>query len=73
MAAVTIFLVPIVLLSSFLEGRILGRDNVTERESIESAANVAVEALNSIRTVQGLGMESHFIKHYIDSLEISHR
>jgi hypothetical protein len=58
---------------AFMEGRVLGSDNVIEKESIEKSCNIAVEALNNIRTVASLGAEGRFIEMYRDALEDAHR
>ncbi len=58
---------------AFLEGRVLGSDNVIEKESIEKSCNLAVEALSNIRTVASLCGEKRFLELYINALEDSHR
>ncbi|ODM86847.1 Multidrug resistance protein 1 [Orchesella cincta] len=38
--------------------KVMNSDNVIERDSIESSCNIAVEALNNIRTVASLGLKN---------------
>lgn len=73
MAAVTFLFVPAIIYISFLEGKVMGSDNVVEKESIEKSCNLAVEALTNIRTVASLGAERQFLKMYEEALEQSHR
>lgn len=73
MAAVTIVFVPVMLYISMMEGRVIGSGNVVERDSVESACNVAVEALSNIRTVASLGVEEEFMKMYAEALTDAHR
>ncbi|ODM95433.1 Multidrug resistance protein 1, partial [Orchesella cincta] len=73
MAAVTIVFVPVMIYISFVEGKVMNSDNVIERDSIESSCNIAVEALNNIRTVASLGAEEQFMEMYEEALAASHR
>jgi ABC-type bacteriocin/lantibiotic exporter with double-glycine peptidase domain len=73
MSAVTMLFVPIVIYGAFLEGRMLGSDNIVEKESIEKSCNLAVEALSNIRTVASLCVEKTFMGLYAKTLEDSHR
>lgn len=73
MAAVTIVFVPVMFYISFIEGKVMNTDNVIERDSIETSCNIAVEALNNIRTVAGLCAEEQYMQMYEDALAASHR
>lgn len=73
MAAVTIVFVPVMFYISFMEGKVMNTDNVIERDSIETSCNIAVEALNNIRTVAGLCAEEQYMQMYEDALAASHR
>lgn len=73
MAAITVLFVPVVMYVSLMEGKVLGDENVAERDSVESACNVAVEALSNIRTVASLCAEEPFMEMYEESLLVAHR
>ncbi|ODM90920.1 Bile salt export pump [Orchesella cincta] len=73
MAMVTIVFVPVMIYISILEGKLMWSDNVIERDSIESSCNIAVEALNNIRTVASLCAEEQFMEMYEEALAASHR
>ncbi|CAL8070816.1 unnamed protein product [Orchesella dallaii] len=73
LTAVTIIFVPIVMYTSFLEGKVMGSNNVIERDSIEASCSLAVEALNNIRTVASLCAEKQCMRLYEDALAEAHR
>ncbi|XP_035709895.1 ATP-dependent translocase ABCB1 isoform X2 [Folsomia candida] len=73
LSAVTMLCVPVMMYAAFMEGRVLGSDNVIEKESIEKSCNIAVEGLSSIRTVASLCGERRFMELYSEALADSHR
>jgi len=73
LSGVALIFTPVMLYVAFIEGRVLGAENLVEKESIEKSCNLAVEALNNIRTVASLGAEERFMELYHEELSESHR
>jgi ABC-type multidrug transport system fused ATPase/permease subunit len=73
MGAVLCLFVPLAICSTMIEGKVLSSSNITEKKAIENAANIAVETLDNIRTVQSLGVQLKFMELYQQSLGEAHR
>jgi len=66
-------LFPLLLLGTFFEMKItLGVDTV-EKSAFEASAKLAIEAITNIRTVAGLGCETHYADRYIRLLLQPHK
>ncbi|XP_054723912.1 ATP-dependent translocase ABCB1-like, partial [Uloborus diversus] len=70
---VVLAFVPLVLLAAFLEGRIVRGQAEGERAATEGASKVAIEAIESIRTVAALHQEDTFYHHFHDALLEPHK
>lgn len=69
---VTTAIVPFVLLSTYLQGKILMKQNGLERKGLQLSAKVAMEAISNIRTVASLNREQTFHDRYMSSLTGPH-
>ncbi|XP_030388573.1 multidrug resistance protein homolog 49 isoform X2 [Scaptodrosophila lebanonensis] len=69
MTLLTLVTIPVVCFTIFLESRFVESSARAEREAIEHASQVAVEAIANIRTVASLGQESDVIKRYTDRID----
>lgn len=56
--------VPLVMLALMIDARYSENSMVAEKEAIQKASNIAVEAISNIRTVAGLCLENYIIKKY---------
>lgn len=65
LSLVTLVTVPFVIGSIMLEGRYMEASSNVERQAIENASQVAVEAIANIRTINSLGQESEVLKRYV--------
>lgn len=59
---------PLILIATFLQGRIIRQANENNKRMTESATKLAVEAITNIRTVASLGREDKFHNMYIELL-----
>lgn len=60
---------PIMVGSIWLEGIVSQQSIVDEKAAIEDASTIATEAVVSVKTVQALGVEKHFLDRYQVELE----
>ncbi|XP_055605924.1 multidrug resistance protein homolog 49 [Uranotaenia lowii] len=61
---VSIFAIPVVLGSIIIESHYMESSGLKEKQSLESAIKMAVEAISNIRTVASLGQEPHVLERY---------
>lgn len=73
MGGIACIFVPLAIASTMIEGKVLELANIAEKKAIENAANIAIEGLENIRTVQSLGVEKKFMDLYQISLNESHK
>ncbi|XP_055855395.1 multidrug resistance protein homolog 49 [Episyrphus balteatus] len=62
---VTLVTVPFVIGSIMIEGRYMEASSNIERQAVEKASQVAVEAIANIRTINSLGQEKEVLKRYV--------
>ncbi|GIY93917.1 ATP-dependent translocase ABCB1 [Caerostris extrusa] len=60
--------IPFVLVAAYCEGRVVASDTEREKKGTEAASKVAIEAIESIRTVASLHEEHTFYKQFHDAL-----
>ncbi|GFR02321.1 ATP-dependent translocase ABCB1 [Trichonephila clavata] len=65
--------IPIVLFAAYFESRVVSRDVTSEKKGTEQASKVAIEAIESIRTVASLHKEEAFYMQFHNSLLGPHR
>ncbi|GFS95723.1 ATP-dependent translocase ABCB1 [Nephila pilipes] len=65
--------IPIVLFAAYFESRVVSRDVTSEKTGTELASKVAIEAIESIRTVASLHKEESFYMQFYDALLGPHR
>ncbi|GFT57778.1 ATP-dependent translocase ABCB1 [Trichonephila clavipes] len=65
--------IPIVLFAAYFESRVVSRDVTNEKKGTEQASKVAIEAIESIRTVASLHKEEAFYMQFHNSLLGPHR
>lgn len=63
---------PAVLAGIVLESRLVSSSNVKEKQAIENATKMAVEAISNIRTVASLGQEVHILNRYSKEIDKVH-
>ncbi|XP_049765078.1 multidrug resistance protein homolog 49-like [Schistocerca cancellata] len=73
LALVAILAVPIVFIGVYLESRHMRGQGLHEKEALEGASKIAVEAISSIRTVVSLGSEITFLEKYTAALAECHK
>uniref|UniRef100_A0A182J704 ABC-type xenobiotic transporter n=1 Tax=Anopheles atroparvus TaxID=41427 RepID=A0A182J704_ANOAO len=61
---VSIVAIPVTLASITLESRYTQKSGMKEKQSLEGATKLAVEAISNIRTVASLGQEKHVLERY---------
>ncbi|KFB50603.1 AGAP005639-PA-like protein [Anopheles sinensis] len=61
---VSIVAIPVTLASITLESRYTQMSGLKEKQSLEGATKLAVEAISNIRTVASLGQEKHVLERY---------
>ncbi|XP_053673190.1 multidrug resistance protein homolog 49 isoform X2 [Anopheles nili] len=61
---VSIIAIPVTLVSITLESRYTQMSGLKEKQSLEGATKLAVEAISNIRTVASLGQETHVLQRY---------
>ena len=61
--------VPFVLGSIFFESRYMASSTHKEKAAIESASQIAVEAISNIRTVTSLGQEPYVLDRYCKEID----
>jgi ATP-binding cassette, subfamily B (MDR/TAP), member 1 len=64
--------IPAVLVGIVMEARLVEKSNVKEKNAIENATRMAVEAISNIRTVASLGQEVHILKRYSKEIDRVH-
>ncbi|CAN7998393.1 unnamed protein product, partial [Ixodes pacificus] len=60
--------VPLVLLSTYLESRMLRGKLMSSKQALDNSTRIAVEAIQNIRTVASLHQEEVFCANYVQSL-----
>lgn len=63
---------PAVLAGIVMEARLVESSNVKEKNAIENATKMAVEAISNIRTVASLGQEVHILNRYSKEIDKVH-
>lgn len=61
--------IPIVLISIVMEARLGEASSVKEKQAMENATKMAVEAISNIRTVASLGQEPHVLQRYVKEID----
>lgn len=72
MTLISSLTIPAVLLGIIMESRLVEKSNVKEKEAIENATRMAVEAISNIRTVASLGQEEHVYERYSKEIDNVH-
>jgi ATP-binding cassette, subfamily B (MDR/TAP), member 1 len=72
MTLVASITIPLVLSGIVMEARLVEKNNMKEKNAIESATKLAVEAISNIRTVASLGQEVDILKRYINEVDLVH-
>jgi ATP-binding cassette subfamily B (MDR/TAP) protein 1 len=72
MTLVACVTIPIVLTGIVMEARLVEKSNQKEKQAIENATKMAVEAISNIRTVASLGQEPHIIERYTKEIDEVH-
>lgn len=62
--------IPLVLISIVAEARLCEKSNIKEKNAIETASKIAIEAISNIRTVASLGQETHVLKRYTEEIDL---
>ncbi|XP_035228451.1 ATP-dependent translocase ABCB1-like isoform X1 [Stegodyphus dumicola] len=70
---VVLSFIPFVLLATYFESRIVSGHMASEKTGFEDASKVAIEALESIRTVASLHQEKRFYAKFRDALLAPHK
>uniref|UniRef100_T1GYN9 ABC-type xenobiotic transporter n=1 Tax=Megaselia scalaris TaxID=36166 RepID=T1GYN9_MEGSC len=70
---VTLITVPLLLGSVIIESKYMEKSTMKERNAIEVASTIAVEAISNLPTVTSLGQEPYVLKRYCDQIEIATR
>lgn len=66
---VSMIAVPIVLSAVYFESRYMETSGIEEKNAMESATRIAIEAISNIRTVASLCQEPHVLKRYVEESE----
>ncbi|XP_038117776.1 multidrug resistance protein homolog 49 [Culex quinquefasciatus] len=66
---VSVVAIPVVLGAIMLESRYMESSGLKEKQSLEGAIKLAVEAISNIRTVASLGQEPHVLERYYKEME----
>lgn len=61
--------IPIVLIPIVMEAKLGEKNNIKEKNAMENATKMAVEAISNIRTVASLCQEPHVLKRYIEKID----
>ncbi|CAO1320937.1 unnamed protein product [Diamesa hyperborea] len=69
MTLVAAISIPLVLASIVMEARLVQKSNLKEKEAMENATKLAVEAISNIKTVASLGQERHVLNRYTAEIE----
>jgi len=72
LALVAIPFGPFILLTFYLQSKIIMEQAAFEREGLQKSVNIATEAISNIRTVASLGKEDAFHGLFMDSLRLPH-
>lgn len=67
---VTLVTIPCVCFSIVLEAKFVESFVMSEKEAIEKASQVAVEAISNIRTVASLGQEKDIVQRYSEQIDV---
>ncbi|XP_046633239.1 ATP-dependent translocase ABCB1-like isoform X2 [Daphnia pulicaria] len=70
---VALCFVPLLLVSTYFQAKIIMGQSALEREALQKSAKVAMEAISNIRTVASLGKERQFHTIYMESLRGPHK
>lgn len=69
MTLVAAISIPLVLASIVMEARLVEKSNLKEKEAMENATKLAVEAISNIKTIASLGQERHVLNRYTTEIE----
>nr|CAG4650007.1 EOG090X02PU [Sida crystallina] len=69
---VTLVFVPLLLIATYMQAKIIMGQNAMEKDGLEKSAKVAMEAIANIRTVASLRKEVKFHDLYLSSLREPH-
>nr|QST14979.1 ABCB1-1 protein [Diaphanosoma celebensis] len=69
---VTLVFVPLLLVATYMQAKIIMGQNALEKKGLEKSAKVAMEAISNIRTVASLHKEEKFHELYMSSLHEPH-
>lgn len=64
MTLVALVTIPVVLIGIIMESHLVEKNNENEKQAIEDATKMAVEAIANIKTVASLGQEFHILERY---------
>ncbi|XP_005191448.1 multidrug resistance protein homolog 49 isoform X2 [Musca domestica] len=70
---VTLVIIPFLCFSIVLEAKFTESFVANEKQAVEQASQVAVEAITNIRTVTSLGQERDIVKRYSEQIELVDR
>lgn len=73
LAFVALAFAPFILVTSYMEIKLMEQHNLGNGKALEKSTKVAVEVVSNIRTVVSLGREKMFHRMYMDHLEPSVR
>ncbi|XP_042901555.2 ATP-dependent translocase ABCB1 [Parasteatoda tepidariorum] len=70
LGGVTLAFIPFIFLSAYFQGRVVSGHSTSEKAGTEAASKVAIEAIESIRTVASLHQEENFYRQFCNALLI---
>ncbi|XP_063224733.1 multidrug resistance protein homolog 49-like [Bacillus rossius redtenbacheri] len=71
MTLVSLVSVPLIFGGIYGESKIIHSEGLQEKQALETATKIAVEAISNLRTVASLGAERLFIKRYEQELQVA--
>ena len=73
LGGVSLAFAPIVIFAAYFQGAMMTGSNILEKDAIENASKIAVQAVSNIRTVAALTKERDFVAKYLELLTSTHR
>lgn len=70
--AMTLFMVivlPLLVFSTVAQSRVLSRNIARDKAALDQVGKVALDSIDNIRTVAGLGVEKNFCRQYSERIK----